>query len=66
MGASQPSAASLRTVALVLAVLAYRRRLRQRDHWSRPVLLAFQRKALARLRAHAYQRSPFYGSSTPA
>jgi len=27
MGASPPSAASLRTVALVLAVLAYRRRL---------------------------------------
>ena len=66
MGASPPSAASLRTVALVLAVLTYRRRLRQRDHWSRPKLLAYQRRALARLRAHAYRRSPFYRSSTPA
>jgi phenylacetate-coenzyme A ligase PaaK-like adenylate-forming protein len=45
---------------LVLAVLAYRRRLRQRDHWSRPKLLAYQRKASARLRAHVYRRSPFY------
>lgn len=63
MGTDPPSTASLRTSALVLAVLAYRRRLRQRDHWSRPELLAYQRRALARLRGHAYQRSPFYGLS---
>jgi len=31
---------SARTVALVLAVLGYRRRLRRRDRWSRSALLA--------------------------
>ena len=35
MGTSPRPPASLRTVALILSVLAYRRRLR-RDHWSRP------------------------------
>jgi hypothetical protein len=59
---SRPSrkADSARTVALVLAVLAYRRRLRRRDRWSRPRLLAYQDQALARLRTHTYRRSPFY------
>jgi phenylacetate-CoA ligase len=51
---------SVRTVALVLAVLGYRRRLRRRDQWSRPRLLSYQAEALARLRAHAYDKSPFY------
>jgi phenylacetate-CoA ligase len=53
-------AESARTVALVLAVLAYRRRLRRRDRWSRPALLAHQDRALRRLREHAYQKSRFY------
>src|SRR4249920_4050845 len=53
-------AASARTVALVLAVLGYRRRLRRRDRWSRPALLAHQDRALRRLREHAYQKSRFY------
>ena len=55
-----PTGASARTVALVLAVLAYRRRLRRRDRWSRPALLAYQDRALRRLREYAYQKSRFY------
>ena len=57
-----PSAAtqSARTVALVLSVLGYRHRLRRRDHWSGPDLLAHQERALRRLREHAYQKSRFY------
>jgi phenylacetate-CoA ligase len=57
-----PSAAtqSARTVALVLAVLGYRHRLRRRDRWSRPELLAHQERALRQLREHAYQKSWFY------
>jgi phenylacetate-CoA ligase len=51
---------SVRRVALVLAVLGYRRRLRRRDRWSRPRLLSYQEEALARLRAYAYAKSPFY------
>jgi phenylacetate-CoA ligase len=51
---------SARTVALVLAVLGYRRRLRRRDRWSRAALLAHQDRALRRLREYAYQRSRFY------
>ena len=51
---------SARTVALVLAVLAYRRRLRRRDQWSRPALLTYQDRALRRLREYAYQKSRFY------
>jgi hypothetical protein len=51
---------SARRVALVLAVLGYRRRLRRRDRWSRPRLLSYQEEALARLRAYAYTKSPFY------
>ena len=55
-----PTGASARTVALVLAVLGYRRRLRRRDRWSRTALLAYQDRALRRLREYAYQKSRFY------
>ncbi len=51
---------SARTVGLVLGVLARRRRLRRWDSWSRQHLLAYQAGELARLRDHAYARSPFY------
>ena len=60
MVAVPTGAASARTVALVLAVLGYRRRLRKRDRWSRPALLAHQNRALRRLREYAYQKSRFY------
>ena len=60
MATSPSLAGSVRTVALVLAVLGYRRRLRRRDHWSRPRLLSHQEQALARLRGYAYDKSPFY------
>jgi hypothetical protein len=50
---------SARRAALVLAVLGYRRRLRRRDRWSRPQLLSHQEHALARLRAYAFDKSPF-------
>ena len=53
-------AESAGTVGLVLGVLARRRRLRRRDSWSRQRLLAYQAGELARLRRHAYARSPFY------
>jgi hypothetical protein len=51
---------SARTVGLVLGVLARRRRLRERDSWSRQRLLAYQADELARLRRYACARSPFY------
>lgn len=51
---------SARAAGLVLGVLAGRRRLRRRDRWSRERLLDHQAAALARLRAHARTRSPFY------
>jgi putative adenylate-forming enzyme len=51
---------SPRTVALVLAVLAYRRQLRRRDRWGRAELLGCQQRALNRLRIHAYNKSSFY------
>ena len=60
MATSPHLAGSARTVALVLAVLGYRRQLRRRDHWSRPRLMAHQDRALAHLRRHAYAKSPFY------
>ena len=60
MGASRRLAGSAPSAALILAVLAYRRRLRRRDHWSRPQLLAYQQRALARLRSYAYGKSSFY------
>jgi len=43
-------------VVLILAVLGYRRRLRRRDNWNRPRLLAQQQRALAHLRAYAYDK----------
>src|SRR5918995_4052194 len=46
---------------IILRVLALRHRLRQRDHWTRRQLKEHQRRALHRLREHAYARSPFYG-----
>src|SRR5262245_21900207 len=52
--------ASARTTGLVLGVLARRRRLRRHDGWGRERLLAYQAGELARLRRHAYARSPFY------
>jgi phenylacetate-CoA ligase len=55
-----PKVDSARRAALVLAVLGYRRRLRRRDRWSRRRLLSYQEEALARLRAYAYDKSPFY------
>jgi hypothetical protein len=60
MVAVPTGAPSPRTVALVLAVLGYRRPLHRRDRWSRPALLAHQDHALRRLREYAYQRSRFY------
>jgi phenylacetate-CoA ligase len=51
---------SARTVALVLGVLAYQRRLRRRDRWGRAELLGYQQRALERLRKHAYNKSSFY------
>src|ERR671910_2575249 len=57
MVAVTTGATSARTVALVLAVLGYRRRLQKRDRWSRPALVAHQDRALRRLRKYAYQKS---------
>ena len=51
---------SARTLALVLAVLAYRRQLRRRDRWGRVELLGYQQRALNRLRKHAFNKSSFY------
>jgi phenylacetate-coenzyme A ligase PaaK-like adenylate-forming protein len=36
------------------------REMRQREHWTRPELQAYQASALGRLRAHAYAHYPFY------
>ncbi len=41
-------------------VLAMRRTLRAREHWTRSELEAHQQAAELRLRAFAYERSPFY------
>ena len=60
MATSPRLAGSVRTVVLILAVLGYRRRLRRRDNWNRPRLLAQQQRALAHLRAYAYDKSAFY------
>jgi phenylacetate-CoA ligase len=60
MVAAPRGAESARTVALVLAVLAYRRRLRRRDRWSRPALLVYRDRALRRLRDYASRKSRFY------
>jgi phenylacetate-CoA ligase len=45
---------------VILKVLAQRLRLRQRDHWTRGQLEAYQGRALRLLREHAFERSPFY------
>lgn len=45
---------------LLAHALWLRRRLRQRERWSRGQLELHQAKALQRLRAHAYARSAFY------
>ena len=49
-----------RTGALVLSVLAHRRKLRRRDSWSVKQLQDYQVQEVARLRQWAYARSPFY------
>jgi len=49
-----------RTVALVLSVLAHRRKLRRRDSWTVKELQIYQDQEVARLRQHAYAHSPFY------
>jgi phenylacetate-CoA ligase len=46
---------------IILKVLAQRHRPRRRDRWTRRQLEGHQRRALHRLREHAYVRSPFYG-----
>jgi phenylacetate-CoA ligase len=48
---------------IILKVLALRRRLRQRDRWTRLQLEEHQDRALHRLREHAYVRSLFYRRS---
>lgn len=60
MSTPPPDANSARTVALVLAILAFRRTLRRHDQLSRSKLLTYQDRALSRLREHAYEHSPFY------
>lgn len=45
---------------MVLRVIWQLGRLRARDRWTRLQVEAEQSRALARLRAHAYARSPFY------
>lgn len=49
-----------RTVALFLSVLRRRRQLRRHDSWHPEELKNNQARELARLRKHAYARSPFY------
>ena len=48
---------------IILKVLALRRRLRQRDRWTRLQLEEHQDRVLHRLREHAYVRSLFYRRS---
>lgn len=45
---------------LILRVPSLRRRLRQRERWSRPELEAYRATQLRALRGFAYERSPFY------
>jgi putative adenylate-forming enzyme len=47
-------------VGHLLKILHILEQLRQREHWSRPQLDAFQAEALQRLRDFAYAHSPFY------
>src|SRR5678816_4815621 len=48
------------SVRLILEVLRRRRRLRRRERWSREELDRHRAGELARLRAFAVERSPFY------
>lgn len=47
-------------LAQILRILATRRRLRNRETWSRTQLEGYQRRALAALRGFAIAHSPFY------
>jgi len=47
-------------LALIARVLSMRRGLRSRERWSAGQISAHREKQLRALRAHAYQRSPFY------
>jgi phenylacetate-coenzyme A ligase PaaK-like adenylate-forming protein len=52
---------TLRTaVSQWTCLLRRRRELRSHERWSREELVWFQGEALARLRRHAYENSPFY------
>lgn len=50
---------------LYASVLRVRSRVQRRDTWSREQLLAYQEQALARLLAHARERSAFYADRLP-
>lgn len=49
-------------LALLGRVLALRRRLRTRERWTRTEVDRHRQAELGALRAHAYERSPFYRS----
>lgn len=45
---------------MIIELLAKRRQLRAREHWSRERLESYQNEAVRALRQYAYARSPFY------
>jgi len=47
-------------IQIVLSVLAEMRQFRQRDHWTRQQVEAYQADTLRNLRDYAYAHSPFY------
>jgi putative adenylate-forming enzyme len=47
-------------IQLLIKVLHTLEQLRKHGRWTRPQLMAYQRKALQQLRENAYARSPFY------
>jgi phenylacetate-CoA ligase len=47
-------------IQIVLSVLSEMRQFRQRDHWTRQQLEAYQADTLRNLRDYAYAHSPFY------
>lgn len=47
-------------IQLMLKLLRSLKEMRQHEHWTRSQLEAYQAKALHRLRAYTYARSPFY------
>lgn len=47
-------------IQIMLKLLHQLEQLRRRERWTRPQLEAYQTEALRRLRAHAYEHSPFY------